>query len=600
MEHGSSLQSPKIASRPNSFVAFFDPKQGAVESVKGAVRLPFKVTVETNEYTATIFYGERDMLTVSPDGQQTLVFAGELYRPRSANTGQTLLGLYEKQGLDFVRDVNGNFSLLLIDRATHQILIATDRGNTFKVLVSWAGDSLIASNSIYLQPLHGARLDRTAVATYLSMSYIYNQRTPFEGLSILDGASVYQLHERKLSPHKYWQFIFQPDTSASVQTLQKEFGDVLVEAVRIRLQPDYKTYLSLSGGYDSGGILGILAALQVPDVRCFSYAHGQPRADSDERVAQQMAALYGYEHQIIPAFDGDIVAAIQRNGHLGGGMTRPADEVDAWMRLGAIVENGPLPVLFNGTTHLHKPDWEIRNVADSVASAHMFDFSLLDWLKKSIGSSAYDEYVASTRAEIDLAVKRVPPTKDGLDLRDMLRFDQIHSRQALTWREYYSGRFFRSASPLLDDDLVDFLLRVPSPLRRARRIYIDTITAMFPRLFALPRARSASYSTYWNDAIKRQKSDLYAFIQGQSSPLDEIIAPEILLALLDTDLAAHTRPNAFLWAAATRAYRLLKKAHWHRSGLVRPSFFRSTVPATAFLVRALTLRSFLAETANLT
>src|SRR5262249_22319906 len=151
------------------------------------------------------------------------------------------------------------------------------------------------------------------------------------------------------------------------------------------------------------------------------------------------------------------------------------------------------------------------------------------------------------------------------------------------WREYFAGRYFRLAMPLLDDDVVELIRRVPSSLRQRKRVYTETVTAMYPRLFTVPTARSASYTTYWPAALKQQAAGLRGLVKRGPSLFDAIIPPSVLLALLTDDGASPTRFNEWQYAVLKRAYGLLRKAGLHRTSLTRPTMFKSATSTLAFL-----------------
>lgn len=592
------VDSPElIAPKLNSFVAFVDSQARSAQPAWAVPSLSFQTTMATAGHTVTICFGERDMLTTSADGQCTLLLAGEIYRPQTPNAGERLLDLYEQQGLDFVQGLNGAFCLLLIDRRADVIAVATDKENTFKVLVSDFDGRLVISNSIYLQPVRGARIDQTALACYMAAGYVFNDRTLFEGVRVLDSSSVYSVQDHTLKQHKYWQYRFPSSTrNVPVSTLQHELGDLIVEAVRVRIKDDQPTYVSLTAGTDSRAILGVLADhLHLSDVQCFTYAYGAVKPGTDEQLAGKLAALCGYPHAVIPSFDGDVVNTLKRNGRLGGGMAQVCDEVDAWIRLGASLDSDTKPVLLTGDTRFVGLDFRMKTDNDAAAGAFMTDFTALAWLEQGIGSAAYREFVAATQAEIDLAVKRLSPTENRFDLRDLLRFYQVHSRRTATWREYYSSRFFRTAHPFLDDDILEFFCQLPSSLRREKRLYLETVTRMFPRLFALPLATSASYASFWQTAIRDQRAGIRSLLQGEPSPLDEIIAPEFLLALLAAEDTSLRRSKQLARTALKKTYHLLKRTGLGDIGYVAPSLFHPAVSVQTFLTRALTLRCFLSE-----
>ncbi len=539
------------------------------------------------------------MLTTSADGQCFVVLCGDLYQPESAESGQVILDLYAGRGRDFIKDLHGLFALLLVDRRADEIILATDRDSSFKVFVSWENGTLIASNSLYLHPVQGRPIDRAAVACYLAAGYAYNDRTPYEGVRVLESGSTYHLHDAKLDHVKYWRYQFDATPkSTPLESLKKDLRDLVIEAIRLRLRSDRAPWLSLTGGYDSRVILAVLAkCLRVPDVQCFSYAYGEVLPDSDESYAGRLAALCGYSHQIVPSFDGDVLRVIQRNGHLCGGSADVSDEIDAWFTLGTNVAAGPMPVLFSGDTRFLSFDFDIKNVRDATTGSYMPDFNVLSWTKSLLGAATYREFASAVDNELDIAVKRTPPSDDLYAFRDMLGFEQAHVRLTGPWREYFPGRFFKQARPFLDDSLLELFLRLPTDLRRAKRLYMETFTEMFPELFALPRATSASYASYWRPAIQRQSAELIRLVEGQPSPLDDVIEPDILVALLNTDLTSYTRTYSFTRSALKKSYAWLKRTGLPGLPATRPSLFKKPVAEHRFLSRALTLRSFMAEVA---
>ncbi len=587
----------RFASR--TFLACFEPKQGSVETAPMPPHLGYRATIETTGYAVTVAYGEPDMLTVSADGQTTLLLVGEVYRPQAADVGQMILNLYERHDVDFIQTLNGSFALLVVDRQRDQIMIATDRKNACRLFVHWDHGTLAVSNSIYLQPADTSRIDQTALACYLAAGVIYNDRTLLEDVRVLEAGSMYRLRAGTLHQRRYWQVTFSGARVATpIRVLRRELDDLLVEAVRIRLHDDRATYLSLSGGHDSRAVLGVLSKqLHIPDVRCFSYTYGEMRPDSDEAIAGLLARQAHYSHELVSSFSGAADAVLRRNAQFGGALAEICDEVDAWLTLSERVKHQPMPVLFTGDTILMPPGLRVSNAAEAASAAWLDDFSVVSWTEPLLGKQRYAACVDATRAEIDRAVKRCPPTEDAYDLRDILRFDQFHIQGTSAWREYFAGRFFQVAQPLMDDDLLNFLLSLPADLRRDKRFFVSAVAAMFPALFALPQAHSASYASYWPAALQ-QIETLNPLIEQNSSPLDAILDPDILSALLAADMASYTRPNALLGTALKKAYRLLRRLNGQAPAFARQSLFRGQLPASLFLKRAITARLFLAGMAS--
>lgn len=141
-------------SKPQAFRVTLWPKGKAAPEPSA---LPFRLTFETSEYAGKVCYSERDMLATSANGTRFVVFSGVLYG--SSPAGQSILARYEQRGAGCIRDLNGSFALLLVDQAAGDIVLATDRLNSIKLLASEAGGRITASNSMDAYSLKGKTLD---------------------------------------------------------------------------------------------------------------------------------------------------------------------------------------------------------------------------------------------------------------------------------------------------------------------------------------------------------------------------------------------------------------------------------------------------------
>ena len=401
-----------------------------------------------------------------------------------------------------------------------------------------------------------------------------------------------------MRPQRYWRLEKpHPLHTASVAQLKQEFAHLLVEAVRRRLPPGAPAYISLSAGGDSRAILGILKEqLRVDDVRCFSYALGRLQPDSDEVLAQQMAALYGYEHRMLDSFDGDVVGAIKNNARWGSGLTGVCDEMATWQTLHKEVAeaSGPRPILFTGETANARADYHLSSVEDVIAAAKLKDFSVLPWLEPILGAESFAAMDARAKEAIAENVARCPPTDTLIGMRQVLWLQQ-RDRLYLPWREYFAGRFSTVGLPMLDDDVLDFVLRLPDELHRGRRLYDVVVKEMMPALFAIPSARSSSYARYWPEALREQAPQIRAFVESFDSPFDDVVAPDVLLRALELNSAWRQHSQSLLTKVLKKGYRLLKRTWLRESGLMTASQLKRPVEPHVFLKRALLLRTYLAN-----
>ena len=101
---------------------------------------------------------------------------------------------------------------------------------------------------------------------------------------------------------------------------------------------------------------------------------------------------------------------------------------------------------------------------------------------------------------------------------------------------------FKVHSILLQKDGFRFMATVPSRLRRDKRLYRDTITQMFPRLFSIPCALRNDAEFSLAAEVKRHESLVRMLIAGEGNPLDKLVPPDAALRLLDHLMKRQARP----------------------------------------------------------
>jgi len=283
---------------PSSFIASITPNR-LDSSDQGLSRTTFReiaqadpdLSLETNRFTLHLSKSSSTQVASSHDGQITLILHGEIYTGGNSPANY-LLERYLEEGLEFAKDLNGSFAILLVDKRTDQIYLITDRLNTREVFSSrYKGSHWLSTALTYhLHPADDLKLDPVGIAFYLTNRKIPNDRTLFAGIQALEQACVHTLTKDGFQAKRYWTYdLNESRSSVDEKTLQADLSDVFVEGVRMRVAANPKVFLSLSAGYDSTSILGILHQLQVPDVECFSYANGDPEPNSDPYVAREMA-----------------------------------------------------------------------------------------------------------------------------------------------------------------------------------------------------------------------------------------------------------------------------------------------------------------------
>ena len=310
--------------------------------------------------------------------QIDLVVHGELY------DGASLPGLissYQDVGVSFVKECNGLFSILLVDRRKDRVILATDRLSSKPLHVRRvAGRTYVSSKLRHLVTCDSAP-DRAGVAWYLCTGVVHMDGTVLAEVSRVPRASCCTLSDGGQRVTRYWNHEFtDEDGGRSFEQLRGDLADLLVACVKKRPGGDDGALLSLSAGNDSRGILGLLCHVGRRDsVKTFSYAAAEDIAGSDAAIAKRLADRCGVPHRLLLAYDGELDDAIERNARWGDGSANFCDEALVWETL--VSEHASRrPPLICGDTVLVDYEVDVVDMQDTMNRA-VRDFAGLAWIR---------------------------------------------------------------------------------------------------------------------------------------------------------------------------------------------------------------------------
>lgn len=169
------------------------------------------------------------------DGDTVCLFNGEIYNYKSfgdfSTDGECLIPLYKQFGTNFVKQLDGEFCLVLVDFSKDILLFSTDVFSTKPIWYSIEDDHFgIASYESALQKLNFKHIKKLKANT-----------TQMRKLSELSSSVCYQsVFDFSLSQHKN---SYDAWTSAFKKSIKKRY-----------VNSNQKVFIGLSSGYDSGAI----------------------------------------------------------------------------------------------------------------------------------------------------------------------------------------------------------------------------------------------------------------------------------------------------------------------------------------------------------
>jgi hypothetical protein len=182
-------------------------------------------------------------------------------------------------------------------------------------------------------------------------------------------------------------------------------------------------------------------------------------------------------------------------------------------------------------------------------------------------------------------------TENLHDLKDILYLDQRLSNYLLPNKEYYMGNFVSVTNPFLDNDILDFMMKIPIPLRLDKRLFKETVTEMFPQLFTINRAKVGEFQKDWGNEFSRCQKEIESLLLSRKSILDNLIPPEKIIKFMKNELSPKTSLTAKIVSNVKFGRTRIYTAFGIKGTPQRPKI--TQLDRAELLRRILALRSFL-------
>jgi asparagine synthase (glutamine-hydrolysing) len=242
----------------------------------------------------------------------TVVFTGKIYNADELegavgthayindlqNSSSIVLNLYKKYGIDCIKKINGKFAFAIWDNHKHKLFLARDRLGIEPLYYYVDSEQFVFSSSIpiifkYSKMVKDLNLE--AVGKFLLFNYNPGLETLFKRIFRLRPSYILTVNGNRMDTRRYWKLSYQNITESREEELEESLLERLRDAVRIRMDPDSRPGVFLSGGMDSSTVLALSKEMSQVPLKTFSY---RCRSESfDESIyAKYMAHSAGTEH----------------------------------------------------------------------------------------------------------------------------------------------------------------------------------------------------------------------------------------------------------------------------------------------------------------
>ena len=251
------------------------------------------------------------------DGSVWIVFNGEIYeyrelradliarghRFRTASDTETIVHLYEEQGVAGLERLRGMFAFAIWDARKGRLLLARDRFGKKPLYYAVLPQGIYFASEISCLRQAGVPLetDADALRLYFQFNYIPDPLTAYRAIRRVPAGGWLTYEGGKVEQGRYWRLpvaAANPKPGMTHADAVARVREKFDEAVRIRMIADVPLGAFLSGGIDSSSVVASMARQSPDPVKTFSIGFEESRFN-ELPFARMVAEQYKTEHHEI-------------------------------------------------------------------------------------------------------------------------------------------------------------------------------------------------------------------------------------------------------------------------------------------------------------
>lgn len=232
------------------------------------------------------------------------------YRFRSHSDTEVILHLYDRDGERALDHLRGMFAFALYDARCRRLFLARDRLGIKPLFlnVSSAGVAFASELKGLMPLLPGApRVSAAGLVQYLHSQFNTGEDTILDGVErLLPGEAMIVEGGRVARRWRYWSPLGIQPRDIDKTDAETEFTTLMDTVIEQHMRSDVPYGLFLSGGVDSGTLLGLLARHSDEPIRTFSVGFPDSSLKDELPLADAMARRYGTRHTAIAPTPGEL------------------------------------------------------------------------------------------------------------------------------------------------------------------------------------------------------------------------------------------------------------------------------------------------------
>ena len=426
----------------------------------------------------------------------SIVTCGEVYNEDIENLDKSILRLYEEGRLDELKNFNGSFVAVIYDNVKEKLTLVNDRYGLIKLFYYHDKDRFCFAPKI--RPLLELGVEKSlrkdAIIDFFLFGYLLGDNTFFEHIHQLPPASILEVLNSDMKLTKYWDYEYVEEYVARPQEeLIDELGALWQRAVERRIKKGEKIVMPLSGGLDSRAILAATLRCTSQD-KIITFTFGEPGSFDFEigRMVADKASVKNiplgvekedFEGQYNISM-GDIEGMVDATPYFAiegyREMKKYGDNLYIGYMGGEIMGSHISSKMLNKKLKYEQDYIEAKSI--------IFEKHRLNDLEdvRALFNPSYINI-----ENLDYSFKRTLDELKRISNEDMPNYcaiwDYKHRQDKyIPFCLFRYKEYFKYLTPFLDNELIDFMLKIPPELRLDENLYKSMLLKKYPELFELP------------------------------------------------------------------------------------------------------------------
>ena len=210
---------------------------------------------------------------------------------------------YQAYGTELFKKLDGVFSLTIYDKKENILYLVKDRVGLYPLYFYNHNQTLIFGSSLkdfYTIPAFTKKIDKNALALYLTYGYILQPYTIFEHTyKVKSGHFVaYDMKNNSWEQKAYWKLescYAKEKTPLAENDVLESAEEILYSAVEKRIDSKQAIAASLSGGYDSSMVAALLTQKSSQKIDTFTIGFDEKEIN-EAHYAKKIASYLGTNH----------------------------------------------------------------------------------------------------------------------------------------------------------------------------------------------------------------------------------------------------------------------------------------------------------------